>query len=394
MPWSDESITDLAVRSSYSALVLDGALPYRDFFFEYPPLAAPAIAVPGIAGTEQDAYRLGIAAATFLVTAVTLLLAGTIARRTGGSAPVAMATVALSPLLLGAVVRLHFDPLAVAFTLAALAALLSSRPALGLGLVGLGAMTKGFPIVVAPTALVWLWFGSGHREAVRGAVALAATLLVIGAGWLALSPEGAVDSVSYQLDRPVQLESSPASALFVLAKLGAEDPSVVNSHGSSGLDHPFEGPTGIAFAVALLMALAALAALAGRAAQRGSAQGDEVTSGRALALAFLAAVSAYVAFGRVLSPQYMIWVVPLLALAVAWRMRAVAGLTAAACVLTLVEFPSLYLELERFEAPAIAITAARNAALIGAVIAAGVVLWRGATKARVEPAARPLTAAG
>ncbi len=398
MPWSDESVTDLPVRSSYSALVLDGALPYRDFFFEYPPLAAPAIAVPGIVGTEVDAYRFGIAAATFLVTTATLLLAGAIARRTAGSAAAAMATVALSPLLLGAVVRLHFDPLAVALTLAAIAALLSRRPALGMALVGAGAMTKGFPIGVAPVALVWLWFGAGRGEAIRGAVALGATLLVIGAAWLALSPEGALDSMSYQLDRPVQLESSPASALFALAKLGGDDPISVASHGADAVVHPLDGPVGIAFAAALLTALATLTALAGRAARGWAALGGGAAASsmalRPLALAALTAVAAYVAFGRVLSPQYMIWVVPLLALAVAWRMRALAALTGAACLLTLAEFPSRYVELSQFEALAIGITAMRNAALILAVLTAGVWLWREAPATSAVPAARPLTAAG
>ena len=104
LPWSDETVSDLGVRVSYAAQVLDGEIPYRDFFFEYPPLAAPAIALPGVLGTGEEAYRLGIAATTLLATSVTLLLAGSLARRTGGSALAAMGAVALSPLLVGAVV--------------------------------------------------------------------------------------------------------------------------------------------------------------------------------------------------------------------------------------------------------------------------------------------------
>jgi hypothetical protein len=40
-PWSDESVNDLFVYRSFAEPVLDGGLPYRDVFFEYPPLAAP-----------------------------------------------------------------------------------------------------------------------------------------------------------------------------------------------------------------------------------------------------------------------------------------------------------------------------------------------------------------
>jgi len=49
-PWSDERVNDLFVYRSFAEPLLDGGLPYRDIAFEYPPLAAPAIAVPGVLG--------------------------------------------------------------------------------------------------------------------------------------------------------------------------------------------------------------------------------------------------------------------------------------------------------------------------------------------------------
>ena len=57
-PWSDESVSDLYVYRVFAEPLLDGALPYRDAFLEYPPLAAPAIALPGLAGTGEEAFRL------------------------------------------------------------------------------------------------------------------------------------------------------------------------------------------------------------------------------------------------------------------------------------------------------------------------------------------------
>lgn len=395
-PWSDESVGDLGVRSSYAATMLDGELPYRDFDFEYPPLAWPAIALPGALGVAEGDYRLGIAILSFLLIAASVLLAGALAARTGGSAAAAMLAVAVGPLLIGAVARLHFDSLAVALTLGALLALLLRRPALGMGLLGLGAMTKGFPLVAAPVALAWLWAGGDRRGAVRGGASLAATLAAVGAVWVALSPQGALDSVTYHLDRPVQLESSPASALFLAGELGGEAPSVVDSHRSAGLDHSLEATVAAGFALALLLSLAAMAAFAARAgrgpprlrAGRGSGEPDPAAA-RALVLGGLAAVAAFAAFGRVLSPQYLVWVLPLLSLAVAWRMRALATLCAAACVLTLAEFPSRYLDLVEGERLAVAITAVRNTALIAAVVIAGTALWRmaPASAARTSPSA-------
>ena len=45
---------------------------------------------------------------------------------------------------------------------------------------------------------------------------------------------------------------------------------------------------------------------------------------RALVLASLGAVAAFACLGRVLSPQFLVWIVPLGVLAFAWRMHALA----------------------------------------------------------------------
>ena len=59
-PWSDERVNDLFVYRGFAEPLLDGALPYRDFAFEYPPLAAPLIALPGVFGTGEDELPLGV----------------------------------------------------------------------------------------------------------------------------------------------------------------------------------------------------------------------------------------------------------------------------------------------------------------------------------------------
>jgi hypothetical protein len=361
-PWSDESVGDLDTRSSYAARLLEGELPYRDFAFEYPPLAAPVIGLGGLAGTSEDAYRLGIATVTLAAGLAILLLVRALARLTGGSGGWAAAGIVAAPLLVGAVLRLHFDLVAVALALGGVLAVARRRPALGLALLGAGAMTKALPLAIAPVALAWLW-GSGDRRAVlRGTVALAATLSALGAAALALSPKGALDALAYQVDRPVQVESAAASVLWAADGLGLESPATVDSRGSVALEHQLASGVEIAFFVALVATLAALAFFATRRVG-GGGQGAV----RALVLASLAAPLACVALGPVLSPQFLAWAVPLLAMALAWRMPALAAATAAACVLTLVEFPARYFDLVAGEPVAVAITGARNAALLAAV---------------------------
>ena len=63
-----------------------------------------------------------------------------------------------------------------------------------------------------------------------------------------------------------------------------------------------------------------------------------------LPVAVLALLLAILAFGKVLSPQYVIWIVPVLAL-VAVSDQLLAGLTALVLLLTHIEFPALYIQL-------------------------------------------------
>jgi Glycosyltransferase family 87 len=356
-PWSDERVNDLFVYRVFTEPVLDGGLPYRDVFLEYPPLAAPAIALPGLLGTGEEVFRWAFAGWTLLLAAAVVLLCGALAARTGGDARRALLAAALMPLLCGALVRTHFDLAPVALLLAALLLLASARPRTGMAVLGLAAMTKGFPLVAAPVALAWLAARVDRRTLVQSAAALLAALLLPAAAAVATSPDGAWDALTYHLERPVQVESLPAGALLLLDELGAGEADSVKSHRSDGLEHP-AGDALTLLCLALLLGLIVLAAA--------RASGDS----RHLVLASLTAVAAFAALGKVLSPQYMLWLVPLGALALAWRLHALAAAIAAAAVLTQIEFPARYFDLVDREPFPVAVIALRNFVLLAVVILA------------------------
>jgi uncharacterized membrane protein len=356
LPWSDERVNDLFVYRSYAHEFLAGALPYRDVPFEYPPLAAAAIGLPGAAGTGAEAYRWTFALLMLALAFGVLLLVRGLARRTGGDERLALAGAALAPLLTGAMIRTHFDLLPVALTLAALLLLVTGRGVSGFAVLGLATVTKGFPLVVAPVALAWLVARGEGRAALRGACALAAAVALVAGVAVAASPSGALDALRYQTDRPVQIESLPSLGIRLADALGGASPVKVDSFKSDGLEHP----AGDALA-ALSMALgaAAVALLAVCAARRR----DE----RTLVLASLGAVAAFATFGKVLSPQYLVWTLPLGVLALAWRKWALAAAVVVATVLTLVEFPAHYFDLRDGDGFSLAVVALRDLALVAVV---------------------------
>lgn len=379
-PWGDESVTDLFLYRSYADLFLDGFLPYRDVAFEYPPLAAPLLALPAVLGSGDDAYRLAFAALALVLAGVLVLLVGGLARRTGGYPVRAMLAVAAAPLLTGAMLRTHFDLAPVVLTAGALLCLVSNRPRAGMAILGAGVMMKGFPIVVAPVALAWLLARGQRREALEATAALALVVLAVAGGAAALSLPGAADAVTYHVDRPAQVESAPAMLLLGLDGLGAGRAELVHSHRSEGVEHPAS-----AAAVALFsgLGIAAVALMTAGAARRpGTTERGEESDARALVLASLAAVAAFAAFGKVLSPQFLIWVLPLGALALAWGMPALAGAVLAAVALTLIEFPAHYDDVVAREPAALWLVALRDAVLALAVVLAARELLVNGARAR------------
>ena len=365
-PFADITVNDLYVYEQYARLLHDGQLPYVDFGFEYPPLAALPLWLAGVFGRDPASieWTFGVLMALCLVAGQQLAarLAG------GGRDGLTVAwLLVLAPVLIGASLRTHFDPLPIAIALAGLLALARERHDLGFLLLGLGTMTKLFPGLLAVVALVWLAGRGEWRAALRGAAIFAAVIVVIS---LPLAGAGYIDSFEFHLDRPVQIESTPASVLFAL---GGSDVTGTNLRPdrfkSNGLDGGHAELVETLFAGLLVGALALIVLLAARG-----------RSARHMVLCGLAALLAFVTLGKVFSPQYVIWLAPFAALAWVWRQRAVALLVAAAIVLTHVEFPSRYFDLINVQTDVVVIVAARNALLLVALAVLATWLARSAAR--------------
>jgi len=106
-----------------------------------------------------------------------------------------------------------------------------------------------------------------------------------------------------------------------------------------------------------------------------------------LVRACAAAAVAFVALGKVLSPQFLIWLVPLVPL-VTWRLRVIA-LFAIAEVLTQLWFPHRYWDYAlRFDTKASFLVLGRDVLLLtvlGALLADDWRTWDGAPRARDKP---------
>jgi hypothetical protein len=181
--------------------------------------------------------------------------------------------------------------------------------------------------------------------------------------------------VRFHLNRPVQIESTAASVLEVAGGSHVTgDPVIHDEFKSNGLDG------GAADVVAALstLALAICAALILRlVARRPTREG--------LVLAALAVTLAFVVFSKVLSPQYVVWLLPLAALAAGHGYRLAPALVAVASLTTQLWFPARYFDVVYQHTWAVVAVGVRNVLLLAALAATARALARSPLRAAAAP---------
>ena len=395
---------DLPVYAGYGERVTKGEVPYRDFRLEYPPGALPVFVVPAldllsgdddrarvwepVDDVSDSAWRYaGVFAVLMAVAGIGAIVATSASLATLGRPLgdwlLAHALLATSPLVLGGLLYTRYDLLPTALGAAALALALRGRAGWSGATLGLATAAKLFPLLLAPLLGAFLWRARGRREAVRGGIALALTIAVCFLPFLAAAPGGVWDSLHEQGTRGLQAESTPASLLVAATrgawKLGALDdlPMRIDEGEVGGLvTAEIRGPGVAAGTVVSTLLVAAAVLLAWARAVRRPLPADELVRLCAIVLV------ALLALGRVLSPQFVIWLLPFVPLVAGRRGRIATIVLAAVLALTHVWFPDVYRDyVNLLDAPSTALLVMRNALLV-AVLAA--LVWP--TRRREAPA--------
>jgi hypothetical protein len=319
---------DVLRYHAFADLLRSHQLPYRDFYIEYPPGAIPWFLAPLLlSGVGYiTAFKITIAVAGVALTIVVGVLLSLLARSPGRDVAVLGSLVVL-PVALGAVVLNRYDLWPTLVLAAALAALLARRDRAAFALLGIGAAIKIFPLVVVPVAMVHVWRQRGSA-ALRSAVAWGiVAFVVVVLPFAALAPGGLGYSVKTQVIRKLQLESLGASFLLAADKLGVYAGSIVpGKPGSLDLSGGLPNALGVVTTLLFLVALAATVLAYVRAPES-----DEL-----LVVGFAASVVAFVAFSKVVSPQFLVWLVPFVPLARGRRFLTT-GLLVTIFVLTQIE---------------------------------------------------------
>ncbi len=336
-------ILDTVEYHRYGSAVMDGKVPYRDFGVEYPPGALPLFAAPAVGKPDFTLYNREFQVLMALCGAAALASMAVALRALGASVERTVAALgffALAPLLLGSVILYRYDLWPAALTVGGIAGVLAGRQRLGFGALGLGIAAKAFPAVVLPAALVYVWRTRGRREALVCVGVTAAVSAVVVVPFLAIAPHGVWKSIADQASRPLQIESLGSAILLAAHHLGGLALTMVSSHGSQNLGGSLPDAVGTASSALLAVVLLAIWV----AAARGPATPERLVRYAAASLV------AFAALGKVLSPQFLIWLLPLVPLVRGRRGLVASGLLALALLLTQIWFPIRYWDLVAFDA--------------------------------------------
>jgi hypothetical protein len=274
------------------ALLHHGRIPYRDFYDEYPPGSVPVFVLPALI---WDAHYVLVFKLLMTACGVGFVACAAWLLRALRLSALRLAPIAAAPALMGPVFLNRYDPLTSFLVALALVLLVRGRDRGSGALLGAGTAMKVYPAIAAFVA-AWR-----VRDRLGAAVAFLVTGAILFVPFFVLAPGGVGYSLWTQAKRHLQTESLGSSLLLALDKLGVYHAHVINGNpGSIDLGGALPDTLGVLSTIVSL----ALVALVVAAWRRGR---DDVPR---LVAAWTAALAAFTFFGKVLSPQYLTWLVP------------------------------------------------------------------------------------
>ncbi len=373
--------TDVGLYHAYAGQLRSGEAASPDFQPEYPPGALTLFLLPALPGGDPSYHRAFLALMALFDLAACLLVfqRASLRPRRPARAPLSHAmlylamTAALWPVLYA-----RFDIVPAALVLAALHCLDRHRERVSAALLGLAGAVKLWPFALLPLWLAWgAKAGRPRREVLGrslGTVVWVAVGAVLGSlPVLSLLGNRIGSSARFHADRGLQIESTGATLVLVLDRLGLVEAKMEETFGAVQLGGPFASILADLSLPATLALVAIPVALCAGYQRRALLPAEPTAghrpiddAGSVLEHAVLAVVLGCMIAAKVLSPQFVLWIAPLLALVATGPATALLAFLTAA--LTTEVYPHLYPALmgqEKGGGHALLVLAARNVLLIG-----------------------------
>ena len=295
---------DCKIYFNYSKKWIEGKVPYLDYQVEYPPGAMFLFIAPYYFANENiQKYRMAFAVEMGIFVTLASIIVLTFARKRWQNSilkkTLQLALFFAMIAIMSQIVHRRFD-IAPA-TLTALSFLLP--PALASLILGVATSIKLWPAILFPVVLIDL-FLKNIKRAISGIILFCIGLIlpfipfITNAGWEVLS------FLKYHAQRGIQIESFWALPVLILDSLGIAKTRCDWSFGSNNAVSEFSDYiihfSNIALVLLLSLPLLTIILKKGRINQN-----EKIFTAVAM-------ITGFILSNKVLSPQFMIWVTPLL----------------------------------------------------------------------------------
>jgi hypothetical protein len=182
------------------------------------------------------------------------------------------------------------------------------RPGLvGVGL-GVGIAAKLVPAFVAPLALAYWITRKRWTEAAIATATATGTVAALCGPFVLAAGSRVLDLFAYHAGRPLEIESTGGALLVVSRFFVPSGVTLSKAFGSDAAIASWDAPLKTGSGILLVAAFVGILVLT---AVRMRDEEDDGAATLLLARASCALMTAWMVFGKVLSPQYLTWLIPL-----------------------------------------------------------------------------------
>lgn len=317
--------------------------PYRDFLVEYPPgfflFALPPALLTGEGGLDRYSFWFGSLMGALLLSSLWLIsqVAKKVAPQLAQDKLVRFTTYCL--LVLGTITTRRYDA-ALSFSLSLLVfGCVMQRPMVAGIALALGIVTKGMPVLIAPLVVFYFLSMKRMRDLLLATASGVGFGLLLGLPFTAAAGRQILDMFSYHGMRPLQIESTFASLLVLSHAIVGTPLSIAHTYGSMnivGTGEPLFRSLASLFPLVSLLLVWAWSFVCLRRATSQSVRD------RVLILSICLVLVGQMTLGKVFSPQYLTWLLPIGVLAALMQDYAGRWLLFATMALTYFIFPISY----------------------------------------------------
>ncbi len=321
---------------AHSEAIKSGQMPYRDFVFEFPPFSLVFFIIPGLFTSDLETYALLFGLEVVVCIALTLHFTLLICERIGAN-KLAVTFIFTMFFLMYFPIR-KFDIFPACATLIALYFFMERRFGLAYGFAAFATLTKIYPaLIILLFLMLNMLDKSGRRERniAVGVVACAAvSVMAVGPLMLAGVPfTDCLGFIGFHADRGFQVESLFAEFVRVLTELGLTTSSIVPAHDTHDVVGPLCDAVMPYWTAVVVIAIGAMFVVSARFVIRNSGRLGAEWNDRSLVLMATVIILMFMMTNKVFSTQYMVWIMPMLALIP--MMAKNADMKVAACVIVL-----------------------------------------------------------